>query len=213
MEVHFDRSVKSPTKSAHRNSCNEEVFEGYSRNLPGLHEWTSWRTKLNSVMVDLIEERHRIFSYPKSKKYIRNHTRILRTLTEPNFAIGRGVSEFALSRAVHDYVHGEDGFHLEAESFLSFGIPRVKLRSNMSYSGDADSDIQPSPNVNGVNDVPTYQNVDRSDLLEAENNPSVIYSESTKRRNITKTTEPRPSDSGSNLSSTSTTEFNTTETL
>ncbi|XP_046544759.1 uncharacterized protein LOC124254963 [Haliotis rubra] len=116
---------------------SDDVFEGFSKSfLPGLHEWTNWRTQMNDTMVDLIEKRHRIFSYPGSVRHLQKHQTVMKNLVEPDFVITKEASDFALQRAVHDYVTGNYGFHLQASTFISFGLPRVRLRPNSTYLAD-----------------------------------------------------------------------------
>ncbi|XP_067679118.1 uncharacterized protein [Haliotis asinina] len=120
-------------------SCanGDDVFEGFSKSfLSGLHEWTNWRTQMNDTMVDLIEKRHRIFSYPGSVRHLQKHQTVMKNLVEPDFVITKEASDFALQRAVHDYVTGNYGFHLQASTFISFGLPRVRLRPNSTYLAD-----------------------------------------------------------------------------
>ncbi|XP_041358484.1 uncharacterized protein LOC121375228 isoform X2 [Gigantopelta aegis] len=118
-----------------QSDFDSDVFHGFSKSfLPGLHDWTTWRTQINDAMIDLMEERHRIFSYPGSVRHLRKHSRVFKNLTEPNFGVPSVISEFALDRAVHDYIHGDEGLILEAPAFVSFGIPRVKIRTNTTYT-------------------------------------------------------------------------------
>ncbi|XP_046348241.1 uncharacterized protein LOC124128811 [Haliotis rufescens] len=149
-------------------SCadHDDVFHGFSKSfLPGLHEWTEWRTQMNDAMVDLIEKRHRIFSYPGSVRHLQKHQTVMKNLVEPDFLITKQASEFALQRAVHDYVTGNDGFHLQAPTFISFGLPRVRLRSNSTYLADdrhSESNTDTGSSIGTVNGSdstkPTFDN-------------------------------------------------------
>lgn len=58
----------------------------------------------------------------------------MKDLTEPTFTIDKNLSDFVLELAMHDYMMNPGRApNLGAEAFLSFGIPRVKIRFNKTF--------------------------------------------------------------------------------
>lgn len=81
-----------------------------------------------------------IFAHPNSVRHLQHHKGVMKDLTEPTFTIDKSLSDFVLDLAMHDYMmNSERAPKLGAEAFLSFGIPRVKIRFNKTF-GDKPSD-------------------------------------------------------------------------
>ncbi|XP_013406510.1 uncharacterized protein LOC106170982 [Lingula anatina] len=102
---------------------NEMAFSALPLDKPiGLRRWTAWRTRLNHGLIDLALD-----PFLQSK---------FTPETEPTVFIDSNTCDFALHYAVADFPERTD-INLDAETYVSFGIPRAKVQRPTSAPSSA----------------------------------------------------------------------------
>ncbi|OWF40813.1 uncharacterized protein LOC110463312 isoform X2 [Mizuhopecten yessoensis] len=115
----------------------------------GLHGWTQWRCNLNDRLIKVMATRRNLprEQYRNSNILVDGH--FLDSMTEPEIAMERRLSDFVLSRAVEDKRVDGDRLMLHPEAFISFGIPRARLQGADARRNQSSGRTTPSDDSSG----------------------------------------------------------------